>query len=418
MNTCVDFSLLNTVRLFSGEDSVRRLPTLLNSLSCRNPFVILSKKVAESGLTEAFLSSYNTFTVAASDIHTETVESIMKAFTEKEHDGIIAVGGGAVIDLSKVLKLNLLGVSIVDGLKEGAVQLSMDCPDYPLVAIPTTIGSGSGATPVAYIHSRTLGRTLYVTHRALFPHAVILDPKLSKAVSALQTAMGVSAILGRAVESITSARSVPTSEFYALQAIRLLKEHTSRVVHTPHDLEARLGISIASHLVGVAASMTGESLAHAASVTLEKITRIPYGQCMMVLLPHALRYNIEGTETALVRIATKVGVSNGHERMKAEEIERDAIACIDWIQQFFMQMTSSLTPVPDHRFYDIISKESQERAVLPEQLEHFAQLIHNSRDLLTSRNLPDVQDIISVLEAAYWGYPIDQDTVRYKHRQT
>ena len=417
MNNYHAFSLLNTVRIFSGEDSIRQLPDLLNSLACRNPFLIQSRNATETGLTDAFPSSYSLFTIAASEIHADAVEPLKRAFTKNQHDGIIAVGGGAVIDLAKVLKLSLLGVNIADGRNEGAVQLTMDRLDYPLVVIPTTIGSGSGATPVAYIHSKTLGRTLCLSHKTLFAHAVFLDPKLSKSVSALQTAMGVSAILGRAVESITSARSVPTSELHALQAIRLLKTHSFRVVHTPHDLEARLGISIASHLAGVAGSITGESLAHAVSLTMAKATHISYGQCMMILLPHALRYNLEGSETALARIATAVGISDGHDGMKAEDLERNAISCIDWIQQFLMQMTSSVTPIPDHRFYDIVNTESKQRALLPEQLEQIAQLIHISRDLLTSRNLPDVQDIISILEAAYWGYPIDQGTVRYKHRQ-
>ncbi|HLW22115.1 MAG TPA: iron-containing alcohol dehydrogenase [Sphaerochaetaceae bacterium] len=418
MSASVAYSLSNTVRVISGEDSIRKLSSFLSSVGCENPLIILSRGAAETGISDAILAGKGVTTVTASDLHSDTVRVLVKRFTEQHHDGIIAVGGGSTIDLAKVLKLELLGVNTTDTRNEGTVQLDTAHPCYPLIAIPTTIGSGSAATQFAYIFSRTLQRTLYFSHTALFPAAVLLDPKLSKAISPLQTAMGVAAILGRAMESIISTLSTPSSEVYALEAIRLLLIHSFRVVHTPHDLEARLGISIASHLAGLAVSMTGGSLAHAGAVAMHTTTNIPYGQCMMVLLPHALQYNFSGSESALAKIATTVGISEGFVGKQEEDIEREALSCIEWTQTFFTELTSSLTPVPAQRLYDIAGKERQVRAMLPEHLEPIARVIHSSRDLLSSRHLPDMQDIISVLEAAYWGYAIDRDAVRYKHNES
>lgn len=404
MNIESMYSLHHPVRLYAGPDATKSLHDTLASLGCKNPFIIVSKSAVASGIGDMLAGSDSKqfsididqgFHIATVDITTEVVPNLVDRYQKQHHDGLLALGGGAVIDLAKAVKLSILGTDATQESNEGFC-LAIRGDDIPFIAVPTTIGSGSGASRTAYIYSPQLQRTLRFIQNALFPQAVFLDPRLLRAVSPTQTVFSVAAILGRALESIFSALSNNISEIYALRAIELLNIHAFRVVHTPHDLQSRLGIAMASHLVGIATSSSRESLAHATAIVLEQEADIPYGQGMMIMIPHALRFNLSSGESVLNRFAKIVGTSPNTED------------CITWIQDFFTQLFAPLPNALPLRLYDIIDKQKKERLLHPEQLQLFAQQISDATDLLTSRVLPTEQDILKVLEAAYWGYPLAQ----------
>ncbi|WP_422478658.1 iron-containing alcohol dehydrogenase [Pleomorphochaeta sp. DL1XJH-081] len=428
MKAFVDYSLKNRVRTIFGKDAVRLLPELLASLGCHNPLIVMSNGAALIGDKDLLVSGWehptqthvsipSSFSILSSEeITSETTRELTRLFKKQGNDGIVAVGGGTVMDLAKTVKLSIHGIDATDENNEGFTLQVFDTP-CPLILIPTTIGSGSGATQVAYLNDREHGRILRFEHFNLLPDVTIIDPKMTKAVSSLQTAMGVAAILGRAMESLTSTLSVQLTETYALQAIKLLQKHAFRIVHSPHDLEAREGIAVASQMAGYAASTTKAGIAHACAIVIEKFVGIPYGHCMMILLPHALRYNLRGNEMILAKVSSEIEVSKDDGTEDASTTEYAALATIDWVSQFFDSLTKSLSTPAPMRFHDIRKTEGKERLIRPEQLETLAQAIHNSVDLLTSRHTANTQDIIRVLEAAYWGYPLDQDMVRYKFKQ-
>lgn len=416
--------LSNTVNIIAGIDSLQELEPLLLNMDCKNPFVIMSKGASTFGVGDMFIKDnraevlsvqYTTIIVSTTEISTTSVNSLVEQYKVGRCDSLIALGGGTIIDLVKLVKLSLLGIPTAQVHFEGTCILEEEeraLPNLPLIAIPTTIGSGSGASQVAYVYSPEVNRPLRFDHHALLPHSVILDPKLSKTVPSIQTAMSVAAILGRAMESITSALSGPVSESYACHALRLLHEHSFRVIHTPHDLEARLGIAIASHLVGIAASMTRGGLAHVTALTLEKIVHIPYGQSMLIMLPHTLRYISDSSTEALERMAITVGICEKKPDKNSQQLVADALAGITWVNNFLTSITASMSPALPRKFYDILDNEKKQRLLRPEQLEDFASKILDNTDLLSNKRLPTLSEIVSILEAAYWGYPLNQDTSR------
>lgn len=429
MKGFIDYSLSNRVKTFFGKDAVKQLPGILSSLHCHNPLVLFSNGAALIGDKELLISGWeqlqsdlhvekpSRFSIFSSEeISSETTKTLTELFRKQANDGIVAVGGGTVMDLAKTVKISIQGIDTTDENNEGFSLGEFTIP-CPLVLVPTTIGSGSGASQVAYLNDREHGRILRFEHQQLFPDVTILDPKMTKTVSPLQTAMGVAAILGRAMESITSTLSVQSSETYALHAIRLLQKHAFRVVHTPHDLEAREGIAVASQMAGFAASTTKAGMAHASAIAIEKLVGIPYGLCMMILLPHVLRYNLRGNESVLAKVGMEVGALGENRTEDQANVEKAALTTLDWIIRFLDSLTKSLSAPTAVRFHDLMSSDGVHRLIKPEQLELFAQSVHNSVDLLTSRHVANIQDIIRVLEAAYWGYPLDQEMVRYKYQQ-
>ena len=372
------YRLHHPVRLYAGPDVSASLVDVLSSLGCNHPLIIASKSAVSTGIGDMLTSAdpeqltidiHQSFQIATVDITTEVIPNLVDRYRTQGHDGLLAFGGGAVIDLAKTVKLSLLGTDATQESNEGSC-LAVRRDDIPFIAIPTTIGSGSGASRTAYIYSTALQRALRFTQTALFPQAVFLDPKLLRVVSPTQTVFSVAAILGRAVESISSVLSHKISEIYALRAIDLLQTHAFRVVHTPHDLQSRLGIAVASHLVGIATSSSRESLAHAAAIVLEQDADIPYGQGIMILLPHALRWNLSTQEPILTHFAKLVGVSPSTED------------CITWIQDFFAQLYAPLPAALPLRLYDIMDRQKKERLLHPEQLQLFAQQISGTTDLL------------------------------------
>jgi len=409
-----DYSLHLPVKTIAGEGSIKQLPDLLASLGSTHPLFIISRKASGTGIVELLGVAQDPVILSAKEISSNTASKLVEIYSTGHHDAIVAVGGGSVMDIAKTAKL-MLSDSSRNPMELEGLGGTTSTKHVPLIVIPTTLGSGSGGTKLAYVRNSITGPPLRIDDTGLFAEIALLDPKMSKSVSGTQTAYGVAAILGRAIESMTSILSVPTTEAFAMQALKLVVANSFRVVHTPHDLEARLHIAIASQLAGSAISHTGGSIAHTLSIVLSQTTDISYGLGMRILLPHALRYNLAGTEPMLARLNSLMVFSNNLFADDPVELEEDALLFIHWVSEFFTGLTSSVSPAIPSRFYDVMDQKGQERVLLPQQMEAVATIAYDSLDLLTSRQQPTIQDLIRVLEAAYWGYPLDHNDGQFSH---
>jgi len=219
--------------------------------------------------------------------------------------------------------------------------------------------------------------------------------------------MGVAAILGRSLEALTSIASVPISDSFAKQALKLVIDHAFRVVHTPHDLEARGTIAVASQLAGTAASHSGGSIAHALSITISQLTEIPYGLAMRILLPHTLRYEESETRPILKSLEHILKGITIAEISSEQGIEENTQPAILWVSEFLQGLTSGMTPPMARRFCDVYDMKGQSRMLPVHRIEAMAIATAGSYDMLTSRSKPPVRDLVRILEASYWGYQLD-----------
>ena len=181
----------------------------------------------------------------------------------------------------------------------------------PLVAVPTTAGTGAETNTFGVITDEAAGRKDYVGHPSLLPLWTILDPALTVGLPPAATAAtGVDAMT-HAIESLLSRNPNPFAEAMALQVIRTAGEWLPRAVADGSNLEARSQLLLASHLAGVGqASGTGVGLVHALGHAIGTRGRLPHGLALAVIEPEVLEFyaaspGLRDRELALIGVALR-----------------------------------------------------------------------------------------------------------------
>jgi alcohol dehydrogenase len=246
----------------------------------------------------------------------------------------VAIGGGSAMDASKAIALAAANDRPVWELEYDGDDLH---PGRPIIAIPTTAGTGSEAHPFGVITRTETGRKDYVGHRSLLPVATILDAGLTVAMPpGVTAATGVDA-LTHSLESLLSRNPNPFAEGMALQVIRTIRRWLQVAVADGSDLEARAQMLVASHLAGVGqASGTGVGLVHALGHAIGTRGRLAHGLALAVVEPEVLQFyadqpGLRDRELHLVGVA--LGVAS-----PTETPATGAVAAIGGLRTFLSQV--------------------------------------------------------------------------------
>ena len=234
---------------------------------------------------------------------------------------LVAVGGGSSIDAAKGIALAAVNPQRGRDLD---YRGDFEVPALPIVAVPTTAGTGAETNAFAVVTDPVAHRTFYVGHASSMPAAAILDPALTVSLPPLMTAATGMDALTHALESYLSLHPNPWSDGIALQVIRMIAANLPRACQDGTDLAARSQLLLAAHLAGVAAANTGLGLCHALGQSLGGRWDIAHGVALSMLLPDVLRFNLPVRTQRLADIAFALGVGDTHE---AEG--RNAAAAID-----------------------------------------------------------------------------------------
>ena len=234
---------------------------------------------------------------------------------------LVAVGGGSPIDAAKGIALAAVNPQRGRDLD---YRGDFEVPALPIVAVPTTAGTGAETNAFAVVTDPVAHRTFYVGHASSMPAAAILDPALTVSLPPLMTAATGMDALTHALESYLSLHPNPWSDGIALQVIRMIAANLPRACQDGTDLAARSQLLLAAHLAGVAAANTGLGLCHALGQSLGGRWDIAHGVALSMLLPDVLRFNLPVRTPRLADIAFALGVGDTHE---AEG--RNAAAAID-----------------------------------------------------------------------------------------
>ena len=234
---------------------------------------------------------------------------------------LVAVGGGSPIDAAKGIALAAVNPQRGRDLD---YRGDFEVPALPIVAVPTTAGTGAETNAFAVVTDPVAHRTFYVGHASSMPAAAILDPALTVSLPPLMTAATGMDALTHALESYLSLHPNPWSDGIALQVIRMIAANLPRACQDGTDLAARSQLLLAAHLAGVAAANTGLGLCHALGQSLGGRWDIAHGVALSMLLPDVLRFNLPVRTQRLADIAFALGVGDTHE---AEG--RNAAAAID-----------------------------------------------------------------------------------------
>ncbi|WP_218417985.1 phosphonoacetaldehyde reductase [Alteromonas lipotrueae] len=201
------------------------------------------------------------------------IDGLYARFKTSKVTHIIALGGGSVLDTSKVLRVMLQTQS--GGLHQLMAARKAVSNSVALIAIPTTSGTGAEITPFATVWDTGDKKKYSIDHAE--SDKVVLDPNLTVGLPPYETMVTALDALSHAIESLWNVRRSNTSERYAVQAIALICEHLRPVLKKPKNIEGRAALQFAAFLSGLAISETKTALAHAISYPLTIEFKVPHG---------------------------------------------------------------------------------------------------------------------------------------------
>jgi len=229
----------------------------------------------------------------------------------KRPDTLIALGGGSTIDTAKALARLLTepeGTSLMTLLREGATAATGLA--LPVVAIPTTAGTGAEVTPFGTVWDHAGKMKYSIVGEDLFPKLAILDPELTLDMpSEVTTSSGLDSI-SHALESAWNRNATPVTLGLVTKSLRLSMQSLTAASENPDDIRARAGMMQASMLAGLAISQTRTALAHSISYPLTANFDLPHGLACSFTLPALLTFNAEADDGRLADLARGVGYTD------------------------------------------------------------------------------------------------------------
>lgn len=309
------FDFYPQTRIACGVDRIDDLGSLATGSGARRVLVVSDPGIVAVGHTARGLEilqkaglQTELFTGVHENPTTKDVEAGLVYAQCFEPDLIVGLGGGSSMDCAKGINfLFSCGGKMQDYWGVGKATQ----PLLPMIAVPTTAGTGSEAQSFALISDpQTHTKMACGDRRAAFRIAV-LDPRLTRTQPANLTALtGIDAI-AHALETYVTSRRNPVSLTYSREAWRLLSGNLSRVLDAPNDLEPRSGMQLGACLAGMAIENSMLGAAHALANPLTANYEIVHGQAVAIMLPHVIRYNAEATGNWYEEILTLAQEVNG-----------------------------------------------------------------------------------------------------------
>jgi alcohol dehydrogenase len=231
---------------------------------------------------------------------------VVTGFAEPVAAALVAVGGGSSIDAAKGIAL--AAVNSERG-RELDYRRAFTARGLPIVAVPTTAGTGAETNAFGVVTDPGTHRKFYVGHESTMPAAAILDPELTLGLPSAATAATGFDALTHAVESYLSVRANPWADGIALQVIKMIAGHLPRACADGADLEARSQMLLAAHMAGIGMATTGLGLVHAIGHALGGRYDIAHGVTLAMVLPQVLRFSepVRPARLAAIAFALDVG---------------------------------------------------------------------------------------------------------------
>ena len=297
-------------RIVHGPGAIRRLGELVRELGVERPLLVTDKGVVAAGLADAALEHLEgavVFDDVRANPDIELVGRASAIYREEGCDGLVALGGGSSMDTAKAVGVEIAhGGSIAD-YEYGATPLTERIP--PLVAVPTTSGTGSEATLWAVITDPERKIKFNVGGTPLIgAHVALLDPELTVGLPPAVTAATGMDALAHAIECYTCDYHQPFNDAVALAAIELVGRWLRTAHEDGENLEARTHMAHAATLGGLAYGTESAGAAHAMSQSAGGVHECPHGALTARVLGPVCEYNAPAAPERYARIAVALGV--------------------------------------------------------------------------------------------------------------
>jgi len=316
VRTMIDYEFLAPARIVFGWGRRRELGALASSLGRRAFAVVGSRTLLKNGTWDeltALLNSAGVETILAATISREPevvdVDSLALRLRDQNAgagDFLLALGGGAAIDLAKAasaLTTNRHGNSVRDFLEGVGKGLQISEPPLPLLALPTTGGTGTEATKNAVISVADPPVKKSIRSPLMVPKIVLVDPELSVSVPPDTTAWTGMDAVTQLIESYVCRFAKPIPQALAIDGLKRALPMVREAVRDGSSRPAREAMAHAALLSGMALANSGLGFAHGVAAALGVYANVPHGLACAMMLPIALRTNRTIAEKPMAELA-------------------------------------------------------------------------------------------------------------------
>ena len=299
-------------KVFMGIGSHQKLQDIIKEWKIEKLFVVADGVVAK---TEIFASiekilkdnnvSFSLFTDIEPDPSANTVHKAFDLYQANQAPVVLAVGGGSTMDTGKavgILAKNGGRINQYEGIEK------FSTPPLPLIAVPTTAGTGSEVSGSCTITDTDRGLKMSIRHAALNPARIaILDPIALKTLpGTVASHAGVDAFV-HAFESYISLNANPLTDAMNLQAMELMSQNIRQFVANRANLEAGLNMACASNLAGITFGQTGLGNVHCMARFVGAFCHVSHGLSCAVCFPAAAEFNLLANPKKYARVAIAMG---------------------------------------------------------------------------------------------------------------
>lgn len=369
-----------------GAGASQELAGILRQYGLSKPFIVTDKFMIEFGYLERLVDSltksgisYAVFADTVPDPTSASIHRGLDALKQREHDCVVALGGGSPIDSAKAIAY----LAVHGGtMRDYKVPVINNGPGLPLIAIPTTAGTGSEVTRFTVITDEATDEKMLCSGTAFCPTVALVDYELTLTKPKRLTADTGLDSLTHAIEAYVSAKHNPFSDGMAQLAMAALARNLRIVCREPDNRPAREAVMLAATQAGLAFSNASVCLVHGMSRPISAFFHVPHGLANAMLLPAVTAFSIEAAPARYADCARFMGV--------ATEQDSDAAANEKLLQEL-RQLNSDLE-VPTPKSYGI------DRDRYFELLPTMAQQAQASGSPGNNPRVPTIDEMVALYE--------------------
>ena len=275
--------------------SSKKLSDQIQALGRTSALIVTDKNLAASGVLDPVIDA-----LKAANLKVEVFDGVEPNPTDQNVEAgaaklrelgdavVVPIGGGSSMDCGKSVALLAANEGTVQEMQASVPKNAVS----PVIAVPTTAGTGSETNNACVITNTALGRKTYVINPSITPAYAVLDPDLTLGLPTYPTATCGFDVLTHAVEAFVSGMSSSYSDAIALEAIRKVAVNLRNVVEDGEDIEARSQMLLGSAMAAIAFNVSGLGTVHGTGHAISARLNAAHGQTLAIMMPHVMEYNM------------------------------------------------------------------------------------------------------------------------------
>ncbi|WP_342471419.1 iron-containing alcohol dehydrogenase [Metasolibacillus sp. FSL H7-0170] len=305
--------------IFFGKEALNELEHIYKKYAQKKTLIITDQGIKASGILQkledkliSYAIPYEIYDEAKPEPTNLDVEEVLKSYSNKDIYVVIGLGGGSCIDLAKMVAFMLNTDQPLDTFYHHTIDFEVT----PIIAIPTTAGTGSEVTGVAVVNDLDKHLKVGISSEKIKPQFAILDPLLTLGMPPRVTACSGIDALVHAIEAFTAKDysnfaedyvadfrgATMMSDLFAEKAIQLITGSLEEAVKNGQNYKARHDMLLGSLLAGLAFSNAGTSMAHAAAYAVAGRAPSPHGEITGLMMPYAIKYNFSSNLSKFIEL--------------------------------------------------------------------------------------------------------------------